>query len=156
MSKEEERRELRQVCGGHRLTEIRRQHPEDDEGDLPSDGDDAHSLATVTSHELERVEKEDGGQLLSEEEEQRQRRDELTRPRTPEPTGLGTNDEDDKARSRSRSPSPPLQNNSQGLPPPPTEGINVRLDALSGRLESALELSHTLQAQHASAQNTTR
>ena len=89
MSKEEERRELRQVCGGHRLAELRRQHPEDDNGDYPSDGDDAHTLATVTSHELERVEKEDGGQLSSEEEEQRRSRDELTRPRTPEPTGLG-------------------------------------------------------------------
>ena len=150
---EEERRELEQVRGGHRLAEPRRHHQEDDDGDLPSDDDDAHSIATVTSHELERVEEEDEDQLTSEEEEQRQRRDELTRPRTPEPTGLGMDDEDDKARSRSRSPSP-LQNNSQGLPPPSTEDINVRLDALSSQLKSTLELSCTLQAQHASAQNT--
>jgi hypothetical protein len=153
-SMEEEKRELERARGGHRLAEPHQQHTEDDDGDLASDDDDARSIATITSHELERVEEEDEDQLTSEEEEQRQRRDELTRPRTPEPTGLGMDDEDDKARSRSRSPSPPLQNTSQSVPPPPTEDINGRLDALSNQLESALELSRTLQAQHAAAQNT--
>ena len=151
---EEEKRELEQIRGGRPLAEPRRQHTEDEDGDLSSDDDDAHSIATVTSHELERVDEEDEEQLTSEEEEQRQRRDELTRPRTPEPTGLGMDDEDDKARSRSRSPSPLLQTTSQSVPPPPTEDINSRLDTLSSQLESALELSRTLQAQHAAAQNT--
>jgi hypothetical protein len=151
---EEEKHELEQIRGGRRLAEPRRQHTEDEDGDLPSDDDDAHSIATVTSHELERVEEEDEEQLTSEEEEHRHRRDELTRPRTPEPTGLGMDDEDDKARSRSRSPSPPLQAASQSVPPPPSEDINLRLDALSSQLESALELSRSLQAQHAAAQNT--
>jgi len=151
---EEERRELDQIRGGRRFAEPRLQHTEDEDGDLPSDDDDAHSIATVTSHELERVEEEDEEQLESEEEEQRHRRDELTRPRTPEPTGLGMDDEDDKARSRSRSPSPPLLIASQSVPPLPTEDINHRLDTLSNQLESALELSRTLQVQHAAAQNT--
>ncbi|KAH9072878.1 hypothetical protein EDB83DRAFT_2568673 [Lactarius deliciosus] len=101
---EDEKRELEQIRGGRRLVEPHRQHTEDEDGDLPSDDDDARSIATVTSHELERVEEEDEEQLTSEEEEHRQRRDELTRPRTPEPTGLGMDDEDDKARSRSRIP----------------------------------------------------
>ncbi|KAH9042683.1 hypothetical protein EDB85DRAFT_2107574 [Lactarius pseudohatsudake] len=151
---EDEKRELEQIRGGRRLVEPHRQHTEDEDGDLPSDDDDARSIATVTSHELERVEEEDEEQLTSEEEEQRHRRDELTRPRTPEPTGLGMDDEDDKARSRSRSPSPPLQTASQSVPQPPTEDINHRLDALSNQLESALELSRTLQVQHTAAQNT--
>ena len=84
------------MCRRTGLDTIRRAlHPSQDQNTgqfqrtttVPSDGDDAHSLASVTSHELERVEKEDGGQLSSEEEEQRQRRDEPTHPRTPEPTG---------------------------------------------------------------------
>ncbi|KAH9050284.1 hypothetical protein EDB84DRAFT_596234 [Lactarius hengduanensis] len=136
------------------LRELMEDEKQDEDGDLPLDDDDARSIATVTSHELERVEEEDEEQLTSEEEEQRHGRDELTRPRTPEPTGLGMDDEDDKARSRSRSPSPPLQTTSQSVPQPPTEDINHRLDALSNQLESALELSRTLQAQHTAAQNT--
>jgi len=62
-------------------------------------------------------------------------------------------DEDDKARSRSRSPSPPPPA-PQAPPPPSSEDINLRLLALSSQLESALELSRSLQAQHATAQNT--
>jgi hypothetical protein len=99
-----------------------------------------HSIATVTGHELERVEEEDEEQLAVEEEERGHRRDELTRPRTPEPTGLGMDDEDDKARSRSRSPSPPPSTTTQGapqlislplnalrrLPPPPATFSNER------------------------------
>ena len=151
---EEEKRELGQIRGSRRLADQRQQHTEDEDGDLSSDDDDVHSIATVTSHELERVEEEDEEQLASEEEEQRHNRDELTRPRTPEPTGLGMDDEDDKSRSRSRSPSPPLRTTSQSVPPPSTEDINLRLDTLSSQLESALELSRTLQVQHVAAQNT--
>ncbi|KAI0300593.1 hypothetical protein B0F90DRAFT_1668384 [Multifurca ochricompacta] len=150
---EEEKRELEQVRGGRRWSEPRRQHTEEEDGDLQSDDDDAHSIATVTAHELERVEEEDEEQLGVEEEEQRHRRDELTRPRTPEPTGLGMDDEEDKTRSRSRSPSPSPPTVSQSVPYP-SEDINSRLVVLSSQLESALELSRTLQAQHAAAQNT--
>ena len=107
----------------------------------------------MTGPELERVEEEDEEQLAAEEEEQEHRRDELTRPRTPEPTGLGMDDEDDKARSRSRSPSPPPPTASQGAPLS-SEDVNIRLTALSSQLESAVELSRSLQTQHATALST--
>lgn len=149
---EVEKRELEQIRGGRHRTEPHRQHTEHGYGDLSSDDDDTRSIDTVTAHELERVEEEDE-QLAVEEEERGHRRDELTRPRTPEPTGLGMDDEDDKARSRSRSPSPPPQTAPQSAPPS-SEDINLRLVALSSQLESALELSRTLQAQHVAAQNT--
>lgn len=156
---DDEKRELEQIRGGRRRAETLRQHrPDDEDGNLnlqpdDDDDDDAHSIATVTAHGLERVEEEDEEQLAVEEDEQSRRRDELTRPRTPEPTGLGMDDEDDKTRSRSRSPSPPPPTASQGAQPS-SEDINLRLAALSSQLESALELSRSLQAQHATAQNT--
>lgn len=152
---EEEKREPERIRGGRSRAEPRPQQlPEDEDGDLhPDDDDDARSIATVTTHELERVEEEDEEQLAVEEEERRRRRDELTRPRTPEPTGLGMDDEDDKARSRSRSPSPHPPTVSRG-PPPSSEDVNLRLATLASQLESALELSRSLQAQHATAQNT--
>ena len=151
---EEEKREAEHIRGGRRQAQPRRQyHPEEEDGDVQSDDDDARSIATVTGHELERVEEEDEEQLAVEEEEREHRRDELTRPRTPEPTGLGMDDEDYKTRSRSRSPSPPPPAASQGVPSS-SEDVNLRLAALSSQLESALELSRSLQAQHASALTT--
>ncbi|KAI9451957.1 hypothetical protein F5148DRAFT_1237689 [Russula earlei] len=151
---EEEKRELELIRGGRRQAGPRHElHPADEDADLQSDDDDAHSISTVTPHELERVEEEDEEQLAVEEEERGRSRDELTRPRTPEPTGLGMDDEDDKARSRSRSPSPPPRPLSQDTPPS-SDDINLRLAALASQLESALELSRSLQAQHATAQNT--
>ena len=151
---EEEKRELEQVRGSRRQAVPHlRQHSEDEDGDLHSDDDDVHSIATVTAHELERVEEEDEEQMVVEQEEQGRRRDEFTRPRTPEPTGLGMDDEDDKARSQSRSPSPPPPTTSQGAPPS-SEDVNLRLTTLSNQLESALELSRSLQVQHTTALNT--
>lgn len=151
---EEEKHELEDIRGGPRRVELRQQHHDEDGNLQPDDDDDddAHSIATVTTHELERVEEEDEEQLAVEEERGR-RRDELTRPRTPEPTGLGMDDEDDKARGRSRSPSPPPTTASQSVPPS-SEDINLRLAALSSQLESALDLSRSLQAQHVTAQST--
>jgi hypothetical protein len=148
---EEEKREVEHIRGGRRQAVPHlRQHPEDEDGDLHPDDDDAHSIATVTAHELERVEEEDEEQLVVEEEEERRhRRDEFTRPRTPEPTGLGMDDEDDKARSQSRSPSPPPT-----ASPPSSEDVNLRLATLSNQLESALELSRSLQTQHTTALST--
>ncbi|KAH9975375.1 hypothetical protein BGW80DRAFT_95026 [Lactifluus volemus] len=150
---QEEKRELELIRGGRRQVEPRRQHTEDEYGSLPSDDDDACSITTVTAHELERVEEEDEEHLAVEEEVRGHRRDGLTRPRTPEPTGLGMDDEDDKARSRSRSPSP-LPPTAPPSVPPSSDDINLRLATLSTQLESALELSRTLQVQHAAAQNT--
>ena len=106
---DEEKRDLDQIRGGRHRAEPRQQHqPEDEDGNLQHDDNDndAHRVATVTAHGLERVEEEHEEQLAVEEDEQSHRRDELTGPRTPEPTGLGMDDEDDKTRSRSRSPSP--------------------------------------------------
>ena len=149
---EEEKREVEHVRGGRRQEVPHlRQYPDDEDGDLHSDDDDVHSIATVTSHELERVEEEDEEQMV-EEEERGHRRDGFTRPRTPEPTGLGMDDEDDKARSQSRPPSPPPPTTSHA--PPSSEDVNLRLTTLSNQLESALELSRSLQAQHTTALGT--
>jgi len=151
---EEEKPEVEQIHGGRRqAVPHRQQHPVDEDGDLLSDDDDVHSIATVTAHELERVDEEDEEQLVVEEEERGHRTDGFTRPRTPEPTGLGMDDEDDKARSQSRSPSPPPPTASQGAPPS-SEDINLRLTTLSNQLESALELSRSLQVQHTTALGT--
>lgn len=152
---EEEKRELEQVRGGRRQAVPHlRQHPDDEDGDTHSDDDDVHSIATVTAHELERVEEEDEEQLVVEEEERGHRRDGFTRPRTPEPTGLGMDDEDDKARSRLRSSSPPPPPTASQGAPPSSEDVNLRLAALSNQLESALELSRSLQTQHTTALST--
>lgn len=93
-------------------------HPshEDIEGESDDD-DDARSIATVTPHELERVEEEDEEQLhLAEAEENNDdrscRRAELGRPRTPEPSSLGIiEDDEEPRRNRERSTSPPALTN---------------------------------------------
>ncbi|KAI0031846.1 hypothetical protein K488DRAFT_51159 [Vararia minispora EC-137] len=140
-----ERRELELVRASRR-----HRSAEEEEHDFAHDDDDARSVATVTPHELESVEEEDEEQLAAEEEEERRnRRDEL-RPRTPEPTGMGMYDEDHHDdTSRSLSPS-------QDRPPSPSAAsvTEERLNELTSRLESALELSRTLQVQHSSAQST--
>jgi hypothetical protein len=77
----EEKCELEQVDGGRRQAVPHlRQHPDDEDGDTHSNDDDVHSIATVTAHELERVEEEDEEQLVVEEEERGHRRDGFTRP----------------------------------------------------------------------------
>ncbi|KAI0659051.1 hypothetical protein C8Q70DRAFT_1054345 [Cubamyces menziesii] len=127
------------------------------------DDDDARSIATVVAHQLEPVDEVDEEQVAAEEEEERRRRrDELGRPRTPEPTGMGmSEDEEDREqdqgryrkqpvtdlRSRSRSPQPPS-------PPSIPDELTERLNALAKQLEMALELSRSLEQQHASAQST--
>lgn len=91
-------------------------------------------------------------------EERRRRRDELGRPRTPEPgMGMGGNLYESRARSKTlrQSPSesthPHLPN---GVSSSVVDDLTARLASLSSQLESALELSSTLQAQHATAQST--
>jgi hypothetical protein len=112
-----------------------------------SDDDDARCIRTIVPHELERVEEEDEDQISKQEqqdedEESRTRRVELGRPRTPEPMSLGmTHDEEDIARSSS-----PRQS--------VIDELFQRLTSLSTQLESAIELSSSLQAQHAAAQST--
>ncbi|KAI0314557.1 hypothetical protein OF83DRAFT_1174648 [Amylostereum chailletii] len=149
---EEEKRELEVVRASRR-----RHPPEEDEGDFSSDDDDTRSITTVTPHELESVEEEDEEQIAAEEEEERRRRRDELRPRTPEPTGMGLYDEDESKahlRARSRSPSPSGQQNGRSGPSSSTSISEERLNTLSSQLESALELSRALQAQHTSAQST--
>jgi hypothetical protein len=128
-----------------------------------SEEDDASSVHTITPHELERVEEEDESEEQDEGEEDRERarrREELGRPRTPEPMGMGmyedepvhaaTSDVDAEpstSRPRSRSPSPQPSH-------PAIDELAARLAALSGRIDSAVEVNHSLAAQHAAAQST--
>ena len=161
---EEEKRELDSVRGRRRSGTLRAEDHDDSE--YGGDDDDARSIATVTPHELERVEEEDEEQLAAEEEEEEERqrrRDELGRPRTPEPTGMGMDDKDIHSRSKmyldvlnmhSRSPPPPLRE-PFALQPSTSSVSEERLDALASQLESALELSRTFQAQQAAVQSTT-
>jgi hypothetical protein len=139
-------------------------HEREDEefgaADMGSDDDDARSSRTIAPHRLERVEKEDEDQIASQEqpqkqhhdeddegEERRRRRVELPRPRTPEPMVLGMShiplEEDDELR-RLLSP----------IPSSVLDQLFEQLTTLSNQLESAVELSSNLQAQHTAAQNT--
>lgn len=93
-------------------------------------------------------------------EERKRRRDELGRPRTPEP-GMGLTGDLYESRSRSKTlrQSPTTSEHTHnhipnGVSSSVVEELNTRLASLSAQLESALELSSTLQAQHASAQST--
>jgi hypothetical protein len=78
------------------------------------------------------------------EEAERRRRVKLGRPRTPEPIGLGMTHEDDEEPRRRSSPRPYSV----------IDQLFERLAMLSSLLEPAIELSSTLQAQYAAAQNT--
>ncbi|KAG2033892.1 hypothetical protein BDR03DRAFT_648955 [Suillus americanus] len=125
------------------------------------DDDEASSIRTITPHELERVEEEDESEEQDESEEDRERarrREELGRPRTPEPSGMGMdedelvharalNSEPSTSRPRPRSPSPQPSH-------PALDELSARLAALSGRIDSAVEVNHSLAAQHAAAQGT--
>ncbi|OCH86578.1 hypothetical protein OBBRIDRAFT_761124 [Obba rivulosa] len=154
-------------------------HAEDlHETSFVSDDDDARSVGTVVPHELERVDEEDEEQLAAEDEEEdrRRRRDEFERPKTPEPTGIGMSEDDDdhEAESaneahreqgamshlRSRSPSPPPYGSTIAPDTSPSsaavirDDLNERLTMLAQQLESALELSRSLDSDRTSAQST--
>ncbi|KAI0051381.1 hypothetical protein FA95DRAFT_1676087 [Auriscalpium vulgare] len=150
---EEEKRELAEVRAGRHLAEHHGGAAEED--DFAADDDDTRSIATVTPHELERVEEEEEEQLAAEEEEEerRRRRNEL-RPRTPEPSHYDDEESKSHLSARSRSSSPPPRE----ISAPPTftipEELSARLTAISNQLESTLELYRGLQSQHAVAQST--
>ncbi|KII83701.1 hypothetical protein PLICRDRAFT_437332 [Plicaturopsis crispa FD-325 SS-3] len=144
-----------EVSGLKAVVEARREMEEKEklareyDGESDDDGDDARSVGTVVPHELERVEEEDEDEQAQEratrqeqedEEDRRMTRVALGRPRTPEPSGMGmhTPEEEDN-----RPPSPSV-----------VDELTQRLTTLASQLESALELSSTLQAQHAAAQTT--
>ncbi|KIP09780.1 hypothetical protein PHLGIDRAFT_126079 [Phlebiopsis gigantea 11061_1 CR5-6] len=141
-------------------TNLRRQrsHMDDQSEDFSSDDDDARSVSTVVPHELERVEEEDEEQLAAEEEEaeRRARRDEV-RPRTPEPTGMGMHEDDEEHDAGPSHPEPStsqIRSESPAPAPAVSDELTQRLSSLSAQLESALELSRTLQQQHSTAQST--
>ncbi|KAL5511144.1 hypothetical protein ACEPAH_4359 [Sanghuangporus vaninii] len=116
---------------------VHEMHEEDE------DEDDGRSVHTIVPHELESVPEEDETELEESEEERSARREELGRPRTPEPSSLGMHDDDYQHR-RSAPAQPP------GIP----DEISRRLSFLSDQLESALEVSRSLQEQHSAAQQT--
>lgn len=115
------------------------QHIREDEDD-----DDRRSINTITPHELESVPEEDETEIEESEEERHARREELGRPRTPEPSSLGMREEDED-REHQQAPS---------QPPELSDELTRRLTLVSDQLESALELSRNLMAQHAAAQQT--
>ncbi|KAH9918687.1 uncharacterized protein B0H18DRAFT_1086818 [Fomitopsis serialis] len=164
---EERRREMEML----RSLSVRNwRHDQSSEEHYMSDDDDARSINTIVPHELERVDEEDEEQLAAEDDvERRRRRDELGRPGTPEPTGMGmVEDEEEQEqrdrqrnaeRSRSPSPSPPPVPVIVATPPPPPtaaipDELMERLNTLSKQLETALEFSRSLEAQHTMAQST--
>jgi predicted nucleic acid-binding Zn-ribbon protein len=167
---EERKREVEllrlQGSSGLRHHEDQQHDDQRDAEDLEIDDDDARSIRTILPHELERVDEEDEDQLAAEEEEEedrRRRREELGRPRTPEPTCMGLTEEDYEIPHTSsimstadqRFPSPPLHSRDvDSRDSSVIDELTRRLSSLSDRLESALELSTNLQAQHAAAQST--
>ena len=131
---------------------------DDHSDEFASDDEDSRSINTVVPHELERVDEEDEEQLAAEEEEEerRNRRDEV-RPRTPEPTGMGMSEDDDEHEplsSHAQSSASHLRPESPTSVPTVSDELAQRLTTLSAQLESALELSRTLQQQHSTAQIT--
>ena len=103
-----------------------------------SDDNDTHSVATVIPHELGRVDEEDE-ETTAEHEDCRRSSREVSQPRTPKPSLAGF-DDDGHHQPKSGSHT--------------SEDIIHRLETLPSQLESALELSRSLQAQQASTQNT--
>lgn len=124
-----------------------RQHMSQHMRDEDEDEDDSRSVCTVVPHELETVHEEDEKDVEESEEEMSARKEELGRLRTPEPSSLGMQD-DDFERDRRGGAVPSSANT--GI----SEEMTRRLSLLSDQLESALELSRSLQEQYSSAQQT--
>ncbi|KAI0088767.1 hypothetical protein BDY19DRAFT_993606 [Irpex rosettiformis] len=138
-------------------------HVDDQADEYSSDDDDTRSISTVVPHELERVDEEDEDQIAAEEEEEeRRRRSNEVRPRTPEPTGMGMqeDDEDHDPSSRQSAPTEPEVSarlhaqSPTATPAAVPDELAQRLTSLANQLESALELSRSLEAQHSTAQTT--
>jgi hypothetical protein len=104
--------------------------------EFSTDDDDTRSIATVVPHGLERVDEDE--EAVAEHEDRRRSSREVGRPRTPEPSLAEFDEEEHRSKLRSHVP----------------EDIIHRLETLSSQLESALELSRSLQAQQVTAQNT--
>ncbi|KAG9044218.1 hypothetical protein FS837_008613 [Tulasnella sp. UAMH 9824] len=123
---------------------------------VDDDDDDARSVATVTPDD----DSED-------EEDRRRRREELGRPRTPEPTGhLADEDFEDERRRQAElaAASQPTTSSAPAQPAAPQPDLSeiysqnallaTRLETLTAQLDSAMELSRTLQTQAQLAHST--
>ena len=129
---------------------------EEDEEQLMASNSESEPLLLNGSHS-ESDSSEDQTENEIDHEERRRMRDELGRPRTPEPgMGLAGDLYESRSRSKTLRQSPISSENHlpNGVTPSIVEELTNRLTSLSSQLESALELSSTLQAQHASAQST--
>jgi hypothetical protein len=139
-----------------------RSHVDDQSDEYSSDDDDARSISTIVPHELERVDEEDEEQIAAEEEEERLRRSHEVRPRTPEPSRMGMQEDDDEHdissnQKASTASEPSTHLRIQSPTPTPAavpDELVQRLVSLENQLESALELSRSLEAQHTTAQST--
>ncbi|KAF9524321.1 hypothetical protein CPB83DRAFT_861384 [Crepidotus variabilis] len=155
---------------------------EDDLHDVMDDDDDARSISTVMAHELERVDEEDEEQLAREEEQDHEQVDEVEsvrpledvtaetraadeaeerrqedlnvgRPRTPEPSRLGLLHSSRRSITSplSHSSTTELRTNSSNTT---SDEIHEQVAKLSKQLNSVIQLTSTLEAQHSAAQNT--
>jgi hypothetical protein len=126
--------------------------------------DDMRRIMAIVPRELVRVEEEDEEQIAKQEREQleedddderRARRVKLGRAWTPEPMSLGithlSEDEEDELRRGSSSHHSHQQGNNSNANPSVIDELFQRLTMLSAQLESVVELSSYLQAQHAAA-----
>jgi hypothetical protein len=140
------------------------EHTEQEEGHSEfdaEDDDDIRSVGTAVPHELDRVEEEDEEALRSTSDDEEAHR--APRPRTPEPGSLGL-DEDEHRSFKARGTSRPLSGGHftdislSDRPASPHTSIpdelSQRLTTLASQLETALELSRTLQQQQQQAQST--
>jgi hypothetical protein len=134
--------------GDHVDTQNREQEREEEFGGVSAevDDDDSRSIWTIVPHELERVEEDEDEKQMVKLEEEKERR---TR-------GVGTRKtEDPRAYELSDVSLIPGRQSTFALP---EAAIGYRrfqrLTMLLNQLESAVELSSTLQPQHSAAQNT--
>ena len=107
------------------------------DGEFSNDDDDARSVVTVVPHDLERADEEDE-ESVAEHEDRRRSSREVGRPRTPEPSLAEFDEVHHHSKPRSHIP----------------EDVLRRLENLSTQLESALDLSRSLQVQQATAEKT--
>lgn len=138
----------------HELERVDEEEEDRTSADQDTQEVDEHVSNAEDSREAQQTLDEDE---LAEDEERSRRRQELGRPHTPEPTGLGMrslNDDVFESRSRSKTLSASRSPSSQAAPLAVVDDLTTRLTTLSSQLESALELSTTLQAQHTAAQST--
>jgi len=108
------------------------------------DDNDSRSIRTIVPHELKRVEEEDEEQMAKQEEEEQEEESGTAKTEDPKPMSLWMSHLSEDDNRRLNSPKPPLV----------IDELSQSLTTLSNQLESAVELSSSLPAQHAAAQNT--